>query len=112
VITAGRTPHPDNSIADFMGTSRSSMGLFYGFSWIQYIGPAWNQYVNLKNSRYEPKFEEYYWGYSPELTWELLTSEIDQGRPLVATVDTHSDGEPEHAVTIVGYRDKPQQYAC
>lgn len=112
VITAGRTPHPDNSIADFMGTSRSSWGEFYGWSSTADVGPAWIQYVNLKNSRYEPGFTQYYWDYLPELTWELVTSEIDQGRPLVAFVDTDGNGDVDHATPIVGYREDPQQYAC
>ena len=45
-----------------------------------------------------------------ELTWEVLTGEIDNGRPMVFGVWT---GSSMHAVTVVGYRDTPtRQCGC
>lgn len=39
-ITAGRIPHSDNCLADFMDTSKSTRGNYYGWSWSSDVGPA------------------------------------------------------------------------
>jgi hypothetical protein len=104
--------HTHDSIADFMKTSWSSENNFYGWSWSSDIGPAFTSYVNLKNASYEPTYNSYY-SYNATLTWEVLTREIDNNRPMVFLVDTDSNGATDHFVTVVGYRDSPQhQYGC
>ena len=110
-ITAGRTPHADNCIADWMDTSRSTHGNFYGWSWSSDICPAYNSYVNSRGSTYIPTSHEFSWsGFS----WDDLQTEIDEGRPLVFLVDSKGDGDTDHFVTIVGYSDDKgyQEYGC
>ncbi len=111
VITAGRTPHDDNSLADFMLTSRSTVENKYGWSWLSDIGPAFVDYVNFINPDYNPSTQYYYIGTT--LTWQVFTTEIDAGRPMVFLVDTNANGATDHFVTVIGYNDgPPQQYYC
>ncbi len=115
VITADRTPHLDDSVADFMRTSRSSDGLYYGWSWSDLMIPAWRDYVSLRNPNYLPTAANYFMigSSQPPLSWTVLTNEIDAGRPMVFLVDSNGDGLADHAVTVIGYRDIPaQQYAA
>jgi hypothetical protein len=110
VITAGRTPHADDSLADYMHTSKSSYNNYYGWSWSNHIGPAFESYVQQQNPAYQTAVRSYYMGSS--LTWEVLQNEIDAGRPMIFLVDTNGDGSTDHFVTVVGYRDSPaRQYA-
>jgi hypothetical protein len=104
--------HTHDCIADFMKTSWSSENNFYGWSWSSDIGPSFTSYVNLKNSSYKPTYNGYY-SYNGTMTWEVLTGEIDNNRPMVFLVDTDGNGGTDHFVTVVGYRDTPQQqYGC
>ncbi|MCP4639909.1 MAG: hypothetical protein GY851_05740 [bacterium] len=114
-ITAARTPHVDDCIADFMLTSRSTSTNYYGWSWSSHIKPAFENYVATK---YTPTngligtCNQYSWS---SLTWALVTNEIDNGRPMVFLVDTDASGGTDHFVTIVGYRDDAgngQEYGC
>ncbi len=112
-ITAGRPTHGNNCIADFMDTSRSLRGNYYGWSWSSDIGPSFFSYVNQQNPGYGPSFQEYEM-FDGTLTWNVLTTEIDNNRPMVFLVDTDADGDTDHFVTLVGYNDDvtPHQYAC
>lgn len=115
VITTGRTPHVDDSVADFMRTSRSSYSLYYGWSWSNFMIPAWRDYISLRNPNYLPSGADYFLigSSQPLLTWTMVTSEIDAGRPMLFLVDSNGDGLSDHAVTAIGYRDAPaQQYAA
>ncbi|MCX7047930.1 MAG: hypothetical protein NTX50_20895 [Candidatus Sumerlaeota bacterium] len=103
--------HTNNCIADFMRTSWSSDGNFYGWSWSNKIAPAFISYVNLRNSLYEPTITQYNWGGT--LTWNVLTNEIDNNRPMVFLVDSDGDNVTDHFVTVIAYSDSPtQQYGC
>jgi len=108
-ITAGRTPHLNDSVGDYMDTSKSTRTNRYGWSWDTDVGPAFVDYVNMKNSAYAPSFTRYRWS---ALTWSILTNEIDNGRPMVFLVDTNGDGDSDHFVTIVGYDTATGQYGC
>jgi len=111
-ITQGRTAHTDNSIADYMHTSKSTHNNYYGWSWSNHIGPAFTSYVNQQNAGYNPGYTSYYMS-GGSLTWNVLTTEINNGRPMVFLVDTDGNGGTDHFVTIVGYRDTPAlQYGC
>lgn len=106
-ISAGRNPHPNDSLADFMDTSKSTRYNYYGWSWSSDIGPSFRDYVNMRNSSYQPTYREYY-----QLDWSVLTSEINNGRPMVFLVDSDGDGLTDHFITVIGYSDQPsQQYA-
>jgi len=108
-ITEGRQPHSDNCIADFMFTSRSNRltGLNYGGTWDFDVGPAFNSYVNMRNSLYNPSYQFY--SYSAGL-WNILVTELDDGRPMIFGVDSSGDGNPDHAVAVVGYDDTLMEY--
>jgi len=111
-ITNGRTPHTDDSIADYMDTSKSTRNNYYGWSWSSDICPSFTGYVNQQNASYSPTCTEYRWS-TGALTWAVLTNEIDNGRPMVFLVDSDGDGSTDHFVTIVGYDDgTPQKYGC
>lgn len=105
-ISSGRPPHADDSIADYMHTSKSTHGNYYGWSWSNHVGPAFVSYVQQQNATYVPHFQNYF-AYDNTLTWAVLTSEIDAGRPMVFLVDTDGNGGTDHFVTVVGYRTSP-----
>lgn len=112
-ITAGRIPHIDNSLADFMDTSKSTRDNYYGWSWSNDMGPSFINYISIINPAYIASYQSYYYYYSPRITWSVLTNEIDAGRPLVFLVDTDGNGGTDHFVTIIGYRTEPTlQYAA
>jgi hypothetical protein len=103
--------HASDSIADFMRTSWSSAGNFYGWSWSSDIMPAFTNYARLKNPSYVPRSTSYYMDSS--LTWTVVTNEIANNRPMVFLVDSSGDGFTDHFVPVIGYSDgPPQQYAC
>jgi cysteine-rich repeat protein len=101
-ITARRTPHADNCVADYMKTSRSRNLMKYGGSWTRDIGPAFVEYINQQ----DPTITVSY-GYYQPVTWDLLKQEIDNDRPLVFVVDSKGDNSTDHFVTVVGYRIDP-----
>jgi uncharacterized repeat protein (TIGR02543 family) len=108
-ITSSRTPHSDDSIADYMDTSKSTRSNYYGWSWSSDMGPAFVDLVNQQNSSYSSGYTQYNF---PTLNWSILTNEIDAGRPMVFLVDSNGDGGTDHFVTVIGYRDSPSlQYA-
>lgn len=108
-IAERRTPHADNSLADFMDTSKSTRGNYYGWSWSSDIGPAFTDYVTSRNSGYQASYNFFY---NNSLTWEVLTGEIDSARPMVLLVDSDGNGSTDHFVTVIGYRTSPTlQYA-
>ena len=111
-----RPAHADNSIADFMQTSRSDHdqgSLLYGWSWSGDVGPAFVDYAAQRNTGYLGTVQRYYWlgVYTPELTFEVLKEEIDASRPMVFLVDSDGDAATDHYVTVIGYDDTPpEQY--
>jgi hypothetical protein len=112
------TPHSDNSIADFMHTSRSVHGLQYGWSYYSYMRTAFLDYVNYVNSNYGSNYlassdNLTLYSHNIDLMWSRYKAEIDAGRPVVLLVDTNSDGYTDHFVTGMGYSDTNglRQYA-
>jgi hypothetical protein len=103
-IAGGRTPHADDSIADFMDTSRSSRKNYYGWSWSSDVAPAFADFVRLRapHLRVTVRFLPI-----RSLTWETVVAEIDAGRPMVFLVDTTGDGYTDHFVTVIGVRETP-----
>ena len=107
-ITKKRTPHTDNSIADYMNTSRSTKNNRYGWSWSSDIGSAWLKYVRQQNITYTPTYQLFY-TYNATMTWAKLVSEIDAGRPMICLVDSDASGVSDHFVAVIGYRTSPRQ---
>ena len=104
--------HLDNSIADFMHTSWSIDNMRYGWSLSNMVTPALNNYTRYRNSSYHASVQSYHI-YDGTLRWDVLTREIDSGRPLIFLVDTDGDAMTDHFVTVVGYRTSPTlQYGC
>lgn len=108
-LTSGLSAHENNSVADFMKTSRSEYGNYYGWSWSNDIEPAFTAYISSRNERYQPR-TQFFSGST--LSWQILVTQINQNRPMVFLVDTNSDGYTDHFVTVIGYRTGPvRQYA-
>ena len=98
--------HANNTVADFMHTSRSVEGLTYGGSWTNMVGPAFIGYVNYRHAAYGPSSGTSYVGSPVSMsTWAVLKGEVDAGRPTVLIVDCTGDGDVDHAITGVGYRE-------
>ncbi len=108
-ITAGRAAHPENSLADYLGTSFSTKGNPYGWSWSTEMGSAFVDYFEQQYPEAEgvTRYSTYY-----PMNWDALVREINAGRPMVFLVDSSGDGKTDHFVTVIGYRDgPPRQYA-
>ncbi|NQU67234.1 MAG: T9SS type A sorting domain-containing protein [Candidatus Marinimicrobia bacterium] len=104
--------HASNSIADFMRTSFSVDGSYYGSSNSAYIEQAFTDYVNYTNPELVVS-TDFYSSITSPLTWEILIDEINSSRPMVFIVDTDGDGGTDHYVAVVGYRESPSpQYGC
>ncbi len=99
--------HEDNSIADFMLTSRSSENLWYGGTWIKDLDDGMEAYATWCG--YESNAWNENWG---QFVFDDLVNEIDNNRPMVLHVDSNADGETDHAVCAIGYNDVTNQYAC
>ncbi|HJW76829.1 MAG TPA: hypothetical protein VJ787_14390 [Thermoleophilia bacterium] len=104
--------HLSDSVADFMRTSWSVDGVYYGWSYSNMIGPAFEGFVVSAAPQYAPTTADYYMGST--LTWTLVKGEIDTARPLVFLVDSSGDGYTDHFVTVIGYRETYgyPEYAC
>ena len=104
--------HADDSVADFMHTSRSADGLAYGWSYTNMAGPAFVAYVQSRLTGATASYSNLYYGSS--LTFATLRQEIDAGRPVVLSVDSSGDGVTDHAIVGIGYRETNgyPEYAC
>ena len=110
--TPDRTPpppyHTDDSIADFMGTSRDP--LKYGWTSADKVDDGFIGYSDYRGYSVAHSWTEYY---GSGFEWSDLTGEILAGRPMVFGVDSDADGRADHAVPVIGYRTDPSnQYAC
>jgi hypothetical protein len=100
--------HDDDCIADFMKTSQSYCGNYYAVTSTTHIDDAIFDYIIYRNPEYEPKTHNYVFS---RMLWDKYCIEIDEGRPVVLTVDIDGDGETDHAIIGVGY-DENINYAC
>jgi Kre9/KNH-like N-terminal Ig-like domain/FlgD Ig-like domain len=101
--------HPDDSLADFMWTSRSYRDLHYGGGWFTNVSQGFIDYVAWVAPGYLATSE---WARWNQLSWADFIAEIDAGRPTVFGVDSDANGQLDHFVTVIGYDDSSQQYAC
>jgi hypothetical protein len=105
--------HADNCLADFMQTSFSARGNYYGWSYMSDVDDALEDYTAWSNLTYGASYvadstSDY------GLTWAEFTAEMDANRPMVLLVDTNGDGGTDHFVTAIGYRENEgdREYAC
>jgi hypothetical protein len=101
--------HSDDSLADFMWTSRSYRDLHYGGGWFTNVSQGFIDYVAWAAPGYSASSE---WARWNQITWADFVAEIDAGRPAVFGVDSDADSQLDHFVTVIGYDDTSQQYAC
>jgi hypothetical protein len=103
--------HPDDSLADLMKTSQSYHYNLWGWSRYSDMVPALEGYVALMAPHYTANAQNQTWG---AFTWEVYTTEIDAGRPVVLLVDTDGNGHTDHFVTAMGYVEQggKRLYAC
>lgn len=98
-----------------MHTSWSLNGLYYGSSFFSYVDNAFRDYVAFINKGNNINYRFKSWNESyGTLTWSKFKSEINRNRPLVFLVDSDGNGNTDHFVTAIGYRDTKgyNQYAC
>jgi hypothetical protein len=100
--------HSSNCIADFMNTSWSSRGNYWGWSWSSDIDNSFINYVALMNSAYSTSCAAV--GYSDVTAWDSYKVEIDSNRPVVFLVDSDGDGSTDHFVTGIGYDNDTKTY--
>lgn len=102
--------HANNCIADFMNTSRSASGNYWGWSWSSDVGSAFTAYISMV-STYGGSYQSYSFA---NFLWNNLTAEIDANRPLVFLVDTEGDSFTDHFITVVGYKTEAgiNYYGC
>lgn len=103
--------HVNNCLTDFMYTSQSYQGNYYGWSWFSHMSLALSNYAALKEPVCQITAANYIWG---TLTWSNYCSEIDSGRPVVLLVDSDSNGGTDHFITAIGYgySGTRPMYAC
>ena len=114
--TLGGAHSPHNCLADFMSTSWSSRNLYYGWSYFSDVDNSLEGYTNVYASdAYGATYTGASWNQAwGTFTWSNFRTEIDNDRPMVFLVDSNGDGETDHFVTAIGYRDTNgyQEYAC
>ena len=107
--------HTNHCLADFMHTSWSLYGKYYGATTRDHIPPGIVAYISTMNlwNGTSYQFESSLDGWATP-SWSKLLNEIDNNRPVVLRVDSDGDGVGDHYVTGIGYRDTKgyQEYAC
>lgn len=104
----GGETHTNNCVADFMMTSRSIVGNYYGWSWFSDMSLGLLGYVQYIDPTIAATAVDVYYD---DFSWDDYKDEIDARRPCVLLVDTGGDGETDHFVTAVGYNDATHEYA-
>ncbi len=96
-------PNSYDSIADWLGTSVDPLG--YGSTYVTKIDDAIKGYASYKG--YQFTSNQYSYGTT---AWNTLKSEIDAGRPVIASIDAAKndivgvyDGITDHSVPVFGY---------
>ncbi|HUT58732.1 MAG TPA: hypothetical protein VNA25_12875, partial [Phycisphaerae bacterium] len=67
--------HPDDCLADFMGTSRSSLGLNHGATGVDAVSTGMGNYATYRGYSFDVD--------AASLSWDVLTTEIQSGRPVL-----------------------------
>ena len=112
----GGAHSPHNCLGDFMKTSWSSRDNYYGWSRFGDVDDALALYTNeyvrdVHGASYTAVSWNETWG---TFTWDSFQGQIDSEHPMVFLVDSDGDGNTDHFVTAIGYRDTSgyPEYAC
>ncbi|MEA3451243.1 MAG: C39 family peptidase, partial [Bacteroidota bacterium] len=100
--------HASNCLADYIKTSFSSEGNYYGWSYNSKIDDGFLNYASQQNSAYQVVASYNYFSAS---SWTAYKTEIDNNRPVVLLVDSDGNGSTDHFVTGIGYDDSNNNYA-
>jgi len=100
--------HLDNCLADFMKTSQSSSGNYYGWSWFDDMPHSFTDYINMRMPESKPGATDYMF---TQFSWEDFKNQIDLNRPVVLLVDTDGNNVTDHFVTAIGYDRMAERYA-
>jgi hypothetical protein len=99
--------HTSDCVGDFMFTSWSSLGNYYGWSWSSSVPGAFVGYTGYADPAYSTgATRQDFW----QFTWEEYKEEIDSGYPVVLLVDIDGDGNTDHFVTGIGYDESTTEY--
>ncbi len=99
--------HKDNSIADFLQTSRSIHRVSFGVTQWAWQGIGVHGYASYKGYEgFETTFQR--WG---SFSWDDVVTEIDSGRPVMFAVDSSGDGVNDHDVVVIGYNQDTKEFA-
>jgi hypothetical protein len=65
-------------------------------------------YVSYKSPHLSDGTTDLYVGTATDLrgaalSWRIVQSEVDAGRPMAFTVDMNADGQTDHMVAVIGY---------
>ncbi|MFH0954474.1 MAG: hypothetical protein V1873_09115 [Verrucomicrobiota bacterium] len=103
--------HEDDSVADFMRTSRSILNNCAGWSRFSEADDGLTNYVRWKEASYNCRAENVTWGSG---LWARFCSEIGSNHPAVLLIDTDTDGYADHFVAGIGYGTDgvTNMYAC
>ena len=99
--------HSSDCLGDFMKTSWSAVGNYYGWSWFTDVAGSFHGYVNWLGVGYTPLATTKSYA---TIDFDYYKAEIDSGYPVVILVDTDGDGDTDHFVTGVGYDDATNKY--
>ena len=93
--------HADDSIADFLHSSRSDLGLGDGWTYYGYEGIGLHGYASHRGyDDFKTTHEN--WG---AFSFGDIAAEIDAGRPVILSVDSNADGRNDHNVVVFGYNE-------
>jgi len=102
--------HTDNCIADYMATSQSFEGNYYGWSWSSDIINAHTQFLS-NETPYTGTCQYYAFA---SFSFASFMAQMDANKPMMALVDTDDDGFTDHFITLIGYKQEAgtNYYAC
>jgi len=102
--------HTNNCLADYLFTSWSLYGNYYGYTWNVDVGYAIPAYVQAV-SPYKGICVLYR---AESVAWHVIQNEILSGRPMIFLVDSDGSGEADLFVAVAGVNtvDGVDYYGC
>jgi hypothetical protein len=97
--------HPDDCIADFLHTSRSSDGMNYGSTPLDYLIKGTLDFIQNRHPEATVTSESFATLTEAQvaIAYEVIKKEIAEGRPVLGVVDSDADGWIDHAIPIWGF---------